>query len=65
VDTLQYKDDKGLDLLLENFPRGFHEPYYDSYCRTNFESLAEEYGLVQHETDIGFLTKVMVFKKRA
>ncbi|MEM9494969.1 MAG: class I SAM-dependent methyltransferase [Pseudomonadota bacterium] len=61
VDTIQYGDEPGLDILLENFPRGFHEPYYDSYCRTDLASLAAEAGLEKQEETVGFLTKVTSF----
>jgi len=30
--AIQYDDEPDFDILLENFPQGFHEPYYDSYC---------------------------------
>lgn len=65
VDTIQYGDEPGLDILLENFPRGFHEPYYDSYCRSNLAALFEPAGLVRLEELTAFLSKVTVFKKAA
>ncbi|MBI1365601.1 MAG: methyltransferase domain-containing protein [Alphaproteobacteria bacterium] len=64
VDTIQYGDEPGLDILLENFPRAFHEPYYDSYCRTDLATLFSEAGLKRKDEAIAFLTKVCVFEKR-
>ena len=64
VDTLQYGDDPGLDILLENFPRGFHEPYYDSYCRADLDEITGD-TLVHQEDDLAFLTKISAFHKEA
>ena len=63
VDTIQYGDEPGFDILLENFPRGFHEPYYDSYCRSDLKALFGDAGLVQDETSLAFLSKVSTFRK--
>ena len=63
VDTIQYGDETGFDILLENFPRGFHEPYYDSYCREDLSELFRAAGLVCEDQTIGFLTKASVFRK--
>jgi ubiquinone/menaquinone biosynthesis C-methylase UbiE len=63
VDTIQYGDEPGFDILLENFPRGFHEPYFDSYCRSDLKTLFGESGLARTGETTGFLTKVNVFVK--
>lgn len=65
VDTIQYGDEPGLDILLENFPRGFHEPYFDSYCRTDIDSLFGEADLVKTGETLAFLTKVTALEKKA
>ena len=65
VDTIQYGDEPGLDILLENFPRGFHEPYYDSYCRMDLDDLFGGAGLEPGDEKVGFLTKVKSFRKPA
>ncbi|MEE2690963.1 MAG: class I SAM-dependent methyltransferase [Pseudomonadota bacterium] len=65
VDTIQYGDEPGLDVLLENFPRGFHEPYYDSYCRTDLAGLFGAAGLEKAGETLAFLTKVAAFRKPA
>ncbi len=64
VDTIQYGDEPGFDILLENFPRGFHEPYYDSYCRTDLSALFSEAGLQKEDETLAFLTKITAFRKR-
>ena len=65
ADSIQYGDEPGFDILLENFPRGLHEPYYDSYCRTDFVALFGEAGLVLEDETLAFLTKIMAFQKPA
>lgn len=65
VDTIQYGDEPGLDTLLENFPRGFHEPYYDSYCRLDLAAAFAAEGLVRREEALAFLTKITAFEKAA
>ena len=63
ADTIQYGDEPGLDILLETFPRGFHEPYYDSYCRTDLDALFGAAGLTKADETIAFLSKVTTFRK--
>ncbi|WP_425409747.1 class I SAM-dependent methyltransferase [Hyphococcus sp.] len=63
ADTIQYGDEPGFDILLENFPRGFHEPYYDSYCRTDLGALFGEAGLEKQDERLAFLTKITTFRK--
>ena len=65
VDTIQYGDEPGLDILLENFPRGFHEPYYDSYCRTDLADLYGDAGFAKQGETVSFLTKATVFRKES
>ena len=61
VDTIQYGDEPGFDILLENFPRGFHEPYYDSFCRLDLQEEFAKEGLDLCESNCAFLTKVSEF----
>lgn len=63
ADTIQFGDEEGLDSLLENFPRGFHEPYYDSYCRLDLEALFSGAGFEKTDETLAFLTKVTAFRK--
>ncbi len=64
VDTIQFGDEPGLDALLENFPRGLHEPYYDSYCRLDLATHFREAGLEKREETLAFLTKITAFQKQ-
>ncbi len=62
VDSVQYGD-TAMDLLLEGFPKAFHEPYYDSYCKESLPELFGEVGLVPENQKTGFLTKATSFRK--
>ncbi len=64
ADTIQYGDEPGFDILLENFPRGFHEPYYDSYCREDLDALFADEGLAKADQTVAFLSKVSIFVKQ-
>ena len=62
ADSIQYGD-TGLDVLLESFPRVFHEPYYDSYAREDLTALFGEAGLAPEGEEVAFLTKVTAMRK--
>ncbi len=63
VDTIQYGDEPGFDTLLEAFPRGFHEPYYDSFCRLDLAANFAAVGLEKTGERVAFLTKATAFRK--
>src|SRR6266446_1425850 len=64
VDSLQIGDEPDYDGLLELFPQSFHEPYYSSYLKENFGSIAGDCGLTRIRDVNAFVSKVMVFDKR-
>lgn len=63
ADSLQTGDAEDLDRMLEYFPVGFHEPFYNSYLTEDLVDLFAEAGLKLEETELAFLTKVMRFRK--
>jgi ubiquinone/menaquinone biosynthesis C-methylase UbiE len=63
ADSIQTADAPDLDRMLEYFPVGFHEPYFGSYLKEDFAALFAEAGLEPEETELAFLTKVMLFRK--
>ncbi|WP_306252687.1 class I SAM-dependent methyltransferase [Parvularcula sp. IMCC14364] len=63
LDTIQYGDFEGVDVLLENFPRAFHEPYYDSYCSEDLDALFGSASLRADGKSQGFLTKSSGYRK--
>jgi len=64
VDSLQIGDEPDYDGMLELFPRSYHEPYYNSYLREDFRSIAAGCGLTHVREVNAFVSKVMVFDKR-
>ena len=65
VDALQTGDRSGFDGLLEFFPIGFHEPYFNSYLKEDLARLFAAAGLEYAGTSPAFLSKVMWFTKPA
>ena len=65
ADSIQPGDEPRLARLLEIFPAYFHEPYYSDYGRTDLPRLFADCGLVQRDSDRAFLTKAILFEKRA
>ena len=65
MDSLQRGDDPDYDRMLERFPQHYHEPYYESYVSEDFPAIAHRCGLVHRRDTRAFVSKVMVFDKRA
>jgi len=65
LDSLQRDDRANYQGLLEVFPQSYHEPYYASYLKEDFATLAAEYGLSQVRSVNAFVSKVMAFDKMA
>lgn len=63
VDSLQLGDRPYFDVLINNFPRSFHEPYYAGYARTDIAALAAGFGLRHRSSEQAFLSKVFTFDK--
>ena len=65
VDSLQTGDEPDYDGMLEHFPQSYHEPYYHSYLKEDFAEMAGAFGLLRVRHVNAFVSKVMVFDKRA
>ncbi len=63
ADTIQYGDLPDCDGLIETFPGLLHEPYYDSFARSDLAALFGAAGLKLVDTDVAYLTKISVFRK--
>jgi ubiquinone/menaquinone biosynthesis C-methylase UbiE len=63
AETVQYGDAPDFDGLLDVFPSLVHEPFYDSYVKTDLDALFAAAGLKRIATDIAYLTKITVFEK--
>ena len=62
-DSLQRDDQKDYEGLLQLFPQNYHEPYYASYTKEDFGTLALESGLAHVRSVMAFVSKIMVFTK--
>lgn len=65
ADSVQGSDEPDLARMLESFPVFFHEPYFSSYQTTDLPALFAAAGLRPVGADKAFLTKALLFEKRA
>jgi ubiquinone/menaquinone biosynthesis C-methylase UbiE len=65
VDSLQVGDVPDYDGLLEMFPAGYHEPYYQSYTREDLAGLFDKAGLEPVSSEAAFVSKVATYRKPA
>lgn len=63
VDSFQNGDRPEFEGLLELFPRAYHEPYFSDYVRLPLEELVEEAGLRHVQSDMAFMSKIVVADK--
>ena len=63
TDSIQPTDEPRLARLLEAFPAYFHEPFYESYARSDLAALFGAGGLRPIGGDAAFLTKALLFEK--
>lgn len=63
ADSVQFGDYPALDGLLEYFPHGFHEPYYNGYLSWNLPEGLERQGFVKEGQTLAFLTKVTIWRR--
>jgi len=63
ADSIQYGDAPAFDGLVEVFPALLHEPFYESYAKTDLKRLFADAGLMAAHVDIAYLTKILTFEK--
>ncbi|MEL7030582.1 MAG: class I SAM-dependent methyltransferase, partial [Pseudomonadota bacterium] len=63
VDSIQFGDRPGFDILIENFPAEFHEPYYLGYAREDLDALFGDAALTRVSLDMAFLSRVAAYRK--
>lgn len=63
ADSIQLHDNADLKWGLEQFPQGFHEPFYAHYVKHPMETIIEDSGFQIVYSTPHFLTKVIVAKK--
>ena len=63
ADSTQFGDYPDMDGLLEYFPHGFHEPYYEGYLSWDMAAACTGAGLTAERETLAFLTKVATWRK--
>lgn len=61
ADALQTSDNPNLDVMLDAFPHGFHEPYFTTWLTTDIVALLASQGFQLQATRQAFLTKAWAF----
>ena len=59
VDSLQNNDDADFQWALKQFPQDFHEPFFKNYTQVPMESLLENAGFENIQSEVGFLSKAV------
>ncbi|MEM9192459.1 MAG: class I SAM-dependent methyltransferase [Myxococcota bacterium] len=62
-DSAQVSDAADILPALENFPRGYHEPYYKSYIRDDLADILSDAGLLVRCSEPHLVSKVVVADK--
>ena len=62
VDSLQPGDEPDYDSLLDYFPYAFHEPYYASYLREDFDRLFSP-GFLRETALSAYFSKVVSYRR--
>ncbi len=62
LDSLQRDDLPDYEGLLQLFPQNYHEPFYESYKKEDFPTLASHCGLAHVRNVVVFVSKIMVFE---
>lgn len=58
ADSIQMHDRPDLKVIMETFPKNFHEPFYKNYSQTPLEALLQEAGFNEVDSYHQFITKV-------
>lgn len=63
MDSLQRGDIGDYDGLLELFPVGYHEPYFDSYTREDLDGLFGKAGFTPASRELAFVSKLAAYTR--
>ena len=62
-DSMQKADSPDFEVMMDNFPMIFHEPYYQNYSTDNLEARLEKAGFKNIEIENHFVSKYWIAKK--
>jgi ubiquinone/menaquinone biosynthesis C-methylase UbiE len=63
ADSIQKADSPELDLVMENFRRAFHEPYYRDYISDDIAAHLSDLGCTAIQAETHFFTRVWAARK--
>ena len=64
-DSMQKADSPDFEVMMDNFPMMFHEPYYRHYSTDNLEARLEKAGFKNIEIENHFVSKYWIATKPA
>ncbi|MBK1986395.1 class I SAM-dependent methyltransferase [Sphaerospermopsis aphanizomenoides BCCUSP55] len=62
-DSIQLNDSPDMELMMNNFPKTFHEPYYKHYTTDDLVERLEKAGFENIETQVHFMSKYFIAHK--
>ncbi|MGK7957641.1 MAG: class I SAM-dependent methyltransferase [Crocosphaera sp.] len=62
-DSMQLLDSPKFEVMMNNFPAMFHEPYYQDYVRDSIDERLEKAGFELIETQVHFVSKYWIARK--
>lgn len=62
-DSIQLSDSPDLELLMENFPAMFHEPFYRNYVNDDLIARLREAGFEDVSVQVHFMSKYLIARK--
>ncbi len=65
ADSIQSGDNETFNIVLNNFDKVFHEPYYKDYIIDNISSKLDEVGFINTSNHSYFMTKIWIGEKQA
>ncbi|MBP9673624.1 MAG: class I SAM-dependent methyltransferase, partial [Bacteriovoracaceae bacterium] len=65
VESLQLDDKKELNEVLFDFPKKYHEPYFKNYTENALEEILSGLSGTLVHKDLPFLSKCLIFQKKA
>jgi ubiquinone/menaquinone biosynthesis C-methylase UbiE len=64
-DSIQLSDSPDMELMMDNFPEIFHEPYYKHYTTDDLVERLKKAGFENIETQVHFMSKYFIAHKPA
>ncbi len=62
-DSIQMSDSPEMEIMMDNFPEMFHEPYYKNYVADNLIERLQKAGFENIDTQVHFMSKYLIARK--